>query len=228
MNKTDMSRILDELDTDRFRARFLKYTRRAFGLLPAMESPRILDIGCGTGVAAMELLRLGAGKVVGLDNDQKALIALRRKARRGGVSSRIRIVEQSMTAMDFPPESFDIIWGEGVIAINGFRRGLKEWRRFLKPEGCMVLHDDADGAEDKMRWIAASGYAPVAHFFLPDDAWWIDYYGPLEERIRDLRRRHAGSGIDLKDLDAVQQEIDTCRRHPERCRSVFFIIRKSG
>lgn len=44
------------------------YTRRAFEMLPKLDKPRILDIGCGPGGPTMELARLSGGSVIGLDN----------------------------------------------------------------------------------------------------------------------------------------------------------------
>jgi 2-polyprenyl-3-methyl-5-hydroxy-6-metoxy-1,4-benzoquinol methylase len=41
------------------------YTRRAYGLLPALQAPDILDLGCGRGGPTMVLARLGAVRVTG-------------------------------------------------------------------------------------------------------------------------------------------------------------------
>jgi ubiquinone/menaquinone biosynthesis C-methylase UbiE len=51
----------------RARANLLSYTRKAFHMLPPLVEPRILDIGCGTGVATIELARLSGGIIVGVD-----------------------------------------------------------------------------------------------------------------------------------------------------------------
>ena len=40
-----------------------RYTRKAFRLLPKLAKPRILDIGCGTGIPALELARLREGEI---------------------------------------------------------------------------------------------------------------------------------------------------------------------
>ena len=47
----------------------------------------------------------------------------------------------SMTEMDFEENSFDIIWSEGAIYIMGFREGLENWKRFLKPGGYLVVSE---------------------------------------------------------------------------------------
>ena len=54
--------IIDKLNLEQLRKGFLKYTRMAFQMLPKMNSPRILDIGCGTGVPTLELARLSDGE----------------------------------------------------------------------------------------------------------------------------------------------------------------------
>ena len=49
--------LYSEIDRDRFREPLLKYTRKAFQLLPKLDKPRILDVGCGSGVPTIELAR---------------------------------------------------------------------------------------------------------------------------------------------------------------------------
>lgn len=122
-----------EIDLDRFRERLLKYTRKAFRLLPELDKPRILDVGCGSGVPTLELARLSEGEVVGIDIDQTLLDRLNRKIEREGLSNRVQTKKCSMFKMGFADESFDIIWAEGSLPVIGFERGLKEWRRLLKP-----------------------------------------------------------------------------------------------
>ena len=40
-----------------------------------------------------------------------------------------------MDALPFGEEELDMIWCEGAIYNIGFERGLKEWRKYLKPGG---------------------------------------------------------------------------------------------
>jgi len=48
---------LIELYKDNLREGLNKYTRKAYLMLPELDKPRILDIGCGSGVPTMELAR---------------------------------------------------------------------------------------------------------------------------------------------------------------------------
>lgn len=43
--------------------------------------------------------------------------------------------------MDFVPESFDLIWAEGYIYIIGFKKGLQDWKKFLKPGGYLICSE---------------------------------------------------------------------------------------
>jgi len=61
--------IINELNLEQFREVFLKYTRKAFQMLPKMDKPCILDIGCGTGLTTIELARLSDGEIIGIDID---------------------------------------------------------------------------------------------------------------------------------------------------------------
>ncbi len=63
--------------------------------LEALESRvadgmRILDLGSGTGILALAAAKLARVEVVAVDNDQNAVVATRRNARRNGVSDRVR------------------------------------------------------------------------------------------------------------------------------------------
>jgi ubiquinone/menaquinone biosynthesis C-methylase UbiE len=90
-----------EVRRDYFRSKLLQYTRKAFKMLPEIEDPVILDIGCGTGVTTLELARLSGGRVVGIDIDQAALDNLNQKIEQAKLGSRIKTVNGSMMDMQF-------------------------------------------------------------------------------------------------------------------------------
>ncbi|MCK4388191.1 MAG: class I SAM-dependent methyltransferase, partial [Dehalococcoidia bacterium] len=139
-----------EVDKDSVRKGLIKYTRKAFHMVPELDRPCILDVGCGSGVPTIELARLSNGQIIGLDIQQNLLDILRRKIEEAGLSDRVKTLNCSMFDMDFPDESFDIIWAEGSISRIGFERGLKEWRRFLKPNGFLVVHDEIGNITEKL------------------------------------------------------------------------------
>ena len=109
-----------------------------------------------------------------------------------------------MTELPFADNEFDALWAEGSVYNMGFENGIRTWRRFLKPEGMLVLSEitwlsDVVPAEIRAYWekeypeiatasgkIAAlerNGYSPVAYFALPENCWRENYYDPLRERF---------------------------------------------
>ncbi len=142
-----------------------KFTRRAFEMLPRLDRPRILDIGCGPCQQTMELARLSEGEVIALEMHQPYLVVLRGKIKEAGLSERIKTEKGSMFDLRFEKESFDIIWAEGSIYIIGFEQGLKEWRRILKPQGFLCVTEVAWLHADPPREIKdfwEEGYPGIA------------------------------------------------------------------
>jgi len=74
----------------------LKYTIKAFRKLPKIEKPRILDIGCGSGVPTMELAKLSDGEIIGIDIDQESLDILSRKIEQEGLTNRVKAIKCSL------------------------------------------------------------------------------------------------------------------------------------
>ena len=218
--------VQEELQKDRFRANLLRYTRRAFRMLPPLDHPAILDIGCGTGVPTLELARLSNGSVTGLDINQPALEGLQRKIEAENLANRVKAVNGSLFELEFPDESFDIVWAEGSIAVIGFEQGLVAWRRLLKPGGFLVVHDEIGAVETKLNLITRSGYQLLGHFYVSADEWWRAYYAPLETRIAELRANYSSDAEALAVLDEEYREVALFKRNPERCASVFFVMQK--
>ena len=219
--------LLLEINQDHFRERLSKYTRKAFQMLPKLAKPCILDIGCGSGVPTIELAKLCDGEIIGIDINQSLLDELNGKIEEEGFSSRVKTLKCSLFEIDFPDESFDIIWAEGSIWIIGFEKGLKEWRRLLKPNGFLVVHDEIKTVLSKLRKIRSCGYKLINHFSLPEDAWWTEYYRPLETRIKELYMKYKNKPEALKILRKYQKEIDMVKRNPKEHGSAFFLIQKS-
>ena len=214
------------IEKDRIRTNFLPSVRKAYSMLPPMPSPLILDVGCGTGVPTIELATLGGGHVTGLDIDGNSLELLKKKVSKAGLSNRIKVVRGSMTEINFPPGSFDIIWAEGSIAFIGFERGLREWRSFLVPQGFLVVHDEAADLEQKRALIDDCSYRLLGEFELTVDDWREKYFGPLDARLQELRSLYDGDSRTLQLIEREQREMDTYLDITGPGCSVYFVIRK--
>lgn len=211
---------------DRVRKRLLKYTRKAFKMISKLDSPFILDIGCGTGVPTMELARLSDGEITALDIDRQSLEALNKKIEKAGIKDRVKAIKCSIFDMEFPDESFDIIWAEGSINVIGFERGLKEWKRFVKANGFLVVHDEQGDIEQKLKRISLYGYELLGYFLLDKDKWLAEYFSPLQELISEFREKYANDAEVLKEIQDAEHEIDIFKKDPERNSSACFVLKK--
>ena len=215
-----------QMKKDLVRKRLLKYTRKAFRMLPELDKPRILDIGCGSGIPTLELARLSQGEIKGIDIDQPALDEFTRKIQAAGLADRVQALYCSMFNMDFADESFNIIWSEGSIYTVGFERGLREWKRFLKTDGYMVIHDEKGNVSKKLEQISSCGYEILDYFIFNVETWWTEYFAPLKKLIIESRKKHTDNPKILEELDQAQGELDLFKKYPERNSSVCFVMKK--
>jgi len=207
------------------RERLLAYTRRAYRLIPPIVKPRILDAGCGSGIPTLELARMSRGEITAIDINQQALDQLKIKAIESGISNQITVLNRSLTDMDFPAETFDIVWAEGSIYSIGFEKGIREWKRFLKPGGFMVIHDEQGNIEEKLEQIRENGYDLVDYFLLSKDIWWKEYFAPLQDLIDKAKTTCYGDLKFLAEIQQAQEELDIYRKYPDRNSSVYFIMK---
>jgi len=213
------------LDRDRIRANLNKYTRKAFEILPKLENPSILDIGCGTGVPTIELAKLSRGEIVAIDISRESLNRLERNAEREGLAHKIDTVYLSASELEELNRHFDIVWAEGVIAAIGFEKGLREWRSLVKPGGFLVIHDDYTDTESKLDLIPQCGYRLLDRFILSWETWWTEHYRPLEEELNGLES--GGPDDSLKsEIAAARSEIEKFRTEYGSNSSIFFIMQR--
>lgn len=80
--------------------------------------PRVLDVGCGSGVLALAALRLGAVHAVGLDTDPLAVDATRANATRNGLAERVEVRQGSLPVQ--PGERYGLVLANlvGVVLVD--------------------------------------------------------------------------------------------------------------
>jgi ubiquinone/menaquinone biosynthesis C-methylase UbiE len=222
MSKLNLYRI----EKDHVRENLNKYTRKAFKMLPKHKNPHILDVGCGTGVPTIELAKLSDGHVIGIDIDVTSLNLFQRKINEMGLNNKVSVIKDSIMTMNFPEESFDIIWVEGSIFVIGFEKSIKRWRRFLKPNGFLVIHDEKKDKNKKLRLITKYGYTLINQFELTDNLWWLEYFTPLEKLIQEFRNNYPNDSDLGHELDKDQNEIDKCKSNPILASSFYVLIQK--
>lgn len=210
---------------ENIRNNFNKYTRKAFQMLPVIEMPRILDIGCGSGVPTMELARLSKGEIIGLDTDQSVLDFLNDKIKKAKLSGRVKTINRSLENLGFPDHWFDIIWAEGSVYPIGFNNCIKEWKRFIKPGGYLVIHDEQGDIRKKIEQVSDCGYELLDYFLLDKHIWYKEYFAPLEKLVCEARIQHSNIPEIIRDIAIAEDEIGFYNNNDERNNSVFFIMR---
>ncbi|MBN1944875.1 MAG: class I SAM-dependent methyltransferase [Bradymonadales bacterium] len=220
--KVDLDEML-ELET--LRIGFLKYTRKAFARLPELDRPRILDIGCGSGLPTIELARLSNGEVVGIDTNGSELAELQRRIEDHGLQPRVKAVHVSLLETRFEPASFDLLWDEGTLHLTDPKKSLPVCRHLLRPNGFLVMHETIAWFEGVMVQLSELGFEVFDRLPLPSRCWWTDYYAPLEERIQALGV-HESDVVDAERLAQIEREIAMVQADPERFDCDFFIARK--
>jgi len=224
-----------------------EYTQKAFEMIPVIKQPKILDIGCGPGMQTIKLAKLSDGEIIGIDIFQQYLDQLQQLIERENLQDRVKAIKQSMFEIKYPKEFFDIIWAEGTIFVMGFEKGLSEWKKYIKPNGYLAVHEmtwlkenspkeisdywkrvypDITTIEDNIRIIEKCGYKILGYFPLPEDAWWDLYYTPLEKRLKDMRLKFKDNPKAMGMIEEEQLEIDLFRKFNSWYGSVFFVMQK--
>lgn len=225
-------------------------TKRAFEMLADIpQNPDILDVGCGAGKQTLDLAGLTSGTITAVDNHAPFLATLRKRAEIESYRADIRTVLGNMAAMDFPPESFDLIWSEGASFIIGFANALRQWRSLLRPSGSMAISDmvwlkqdppapvrdwlaaqnaDMKYYEEYFPVIDAAGYRRIGYFSLPGQSWWADFYLPMERKLAEMRVKYRGRADAKTLLDSFQLEIEMHRQYAEFYGYGFFLMQKTG
>jgi SAM-dependent methyltransferase len=213
------------LNVEELRGRCLEHSRQAYRLLPQLEQPRILDIGCGQGQLTMELARLAQSEVIGIDIDQAALSRLRQRIDEACLGGRIKAIHVSLFDNEFDNNSFDLLWEEGVFHLLDVSRSLSECRRLLKPDGYLVMHETIVWFESIREKLPEFSFELVNQHMLPKHFWWTDYGAPLEQRIRTYLEIR-GDATDFPKLAEYKGIVADIKSDPDRTDSGIYLVRK--
>jgi ubiquinone/menaquinone biosynthesis C-methylase UbiE len=224
-------------------------TRKAIDL--AMLDPsaplKVADIGCGTGASTIQLARLLNAKITAIDFLPEFIEVLKGNAENEGLSKKINPLVCSMENLQFDDEEYDVIWSEGAIYNIGFEKGINDWRRFLKPEGLLVVseitwttserpseiqkyweaeYSEIDTASSKINILEKNGYSPVAYFLLPEHCWLENYYRPLQNSFAEFIARNANNENAQAIVEAEKKEISLYEKFKKYYSYGVYIARK--
>lgn len=223
--------------------------KKVLHMIPDLpECPKILDIGCGTGIQSVAIAQEIDCQITAVDDDEHSLFKLNIHAMKNNVDNKISTVYKPVTCITFPDESFDLIWSEGTTFLIGLEEALKTWHKYLKPSSCLVFteltwkkenppeeilnywnseHPGITTHEIMAEKLGSFNYKLAASYIIPETAWWEDYYNVLQEDIN--------SYSDIPDLDdelktileGSQKEINMYRKYSEFFGFAFYIAQKA-
>lgn len=210
-------------------------------------SPAVIDLGCGVGGQTIHLAEITSGTIVAVDSHAPSIERLSATVAEGGLTKRVSPVAGDMANLGLRPASFDLVWSEGALYNIGLENALRVCYELLRPGGYLAFTDAVWLKENPPPEVKASfefdypsmgrvpevlaaikrcGFSLIGHFTLPDEAWWDDFYTPMQRRIEELRGRYADDGEALAVLDQLAQEPEMHQRHSDYYAYEFFVVRR--
>jgi cyclopropane fatty-acyl-phospholipid synthase-like methyltransferase len=206
---------------DKCRKGLLKYLEKALSLIPEFNDPKILDIGCGTGVPTLWMAENCNGNIIAIDPDKNSLNWLRKKIIENNLSGRITPLNISFSDFKSDPGYFDIIIAEGFLNIVGFEKTFPEIIRMLGEKRYLIIHDEYNDHEKKSELIVKNNCRIIDKIFLNEQVWWDDYYKPLEAEIEATDNTYYRNFFETD-----MKEIEDYKFDPTPFRSIYYIIMK--
>jgi SAM-dependent methyltransferase len=112
------------------------WIRPALEQLGSVTGRRVLDFGCGHGMMAVTLARLGA-RITGFDLSTGYIREAAARASANGVQ--VQFLAADAERLPFADASFDGIWGNAILHHLDLARTAAEIRRVLRPGGRAVF-----------------------------------------------------------------------------------------
>lgn len=223
-----------------------EHTRTALAALPGPAPRTVLDLGCGPGAQTIALAAaLPDARILAVDLLPSMVERTAERIAEHGLADRVTAVVGDMADPPVEPASQDLIWCEGAIYHLGVTEALTAWQPLLRPGGAVAFTEavwlvpdppaeirewwttaypaisDVAGTEGR---IAAASYRTVASFVLPASAWWDEYYGPMRQRVDELRDRSADDPAVAEVLAEAESEIDHFERFSDTYSYAFFVV----
>lgn len=129
-----------------------RYLWRAAKKQPSGYALRILDVGCGTGGAVIDLKNIFGkrAEVVGVDVVQLQIDVAKEKLRQYGIAAEARWYDG--TTLPFPDGSFDAVYTSDVLGhVVDVSAWLQELQRVLRPGGYLAMFSES--ALGRHAWI---------------------------------------------------------------------------
>jgi len=106
------------------------------------ENQRVLDVGCGVGGPAREIVKFSGVNVVGLNNNDYQIERATNYAQKEGLSHKLSFTKGDFMQMSFPDNSFDAVYAiEATVHAPSLEGIYSEIYRVLKPGGVFGVYE---------------------------------------------------------------------------------------
>ncbi len=223
-------------------------TKQALGFIDNLtDESRILDLGCGTGGQTMVLAQHAPGQITGIDLFPAFIDLFNANAHSLNLQDRVKGVIGSMDNLPYREEELDLIWCEGAIYNIGFKRGIGEWRKFLKTGGYLAVteaswftserpneidefwkdtYPEIDTIPVKVAQMQEAGYIPVATFILPENCWIEHFYVPQVAAREAFLKKYPGNRTAEEFIAYQRHETELYYKYKQFYGYVFYIGKK--
>ncbi len=211
-------------------------------LSTVLPKPRIADLGCGSGASALLLAQYYQSTVKAVDFSSVFIDELQARAKQAGLAPLITPICDDMANLDWPEGSVDLLWSEGAAYNLGFEQALQTWRPLISKGGTAVISElswftdnppeaaiaywqtayPLMGSEtENMTQADRSGFSVVSTHRLPSQVWWDNYYGPLRERMQQIKITPVTQSV----IREIEEEMNLFEQFSDSYGYMFYVLR---
>jgi hypothetical protein len=194
----------------------------------------------------MHLVEMTHGSIVAIDIHGPNIAKLEVTVKERNLNERVRPLHGDFTSHGQDPGSFHLVWSEGALYNIGIETAMPMCRDLLVPGGYVAFtdavwrtaHPPAEVIQsfsdyptmgsvgDVLEKIEQADLSVIGHFTLPDEAWWDDFYTPMELLLEELRAKYLGDAESMVILDQIAAEPRMHRNHSQSYAYEFFVAQR--
>ena len=116
-------------------------TKEVYSMANLNNQWQVLDIGCGVGTTAIDIVKKFGCTITASDIDQNMIEKANENVQHAGLSHKIKIVKADIREMPFADNEFDTVIVEAVTMFVDRKKAAREICRVCKTGGRVVEHE---------------------------------------------------------------------------------------
>ncbi len=248
-SELDDSKLMSLTQVFGMRPSRLKLIADAVRIAGLSDTHTLLEVGCGSGVAAVFLSQEYGCNVVGIDSSERMIALAARQAEAEKLAYNVKFLVADAANLPFPDSIFDTIICEAVFStIVDKERAAKEFRRVLRSGGKLLILDFVLRKEIKKELQSQVSFLPCLartrhlegyirlfeqvgfqNSYIEDypqevkrTGWWIAYTSGSWVKL--FANPSAQSDCGSKEILDVDSLIETCQRFSKEAELGYALI----